>query len=457
MDTEPDGVAPQKSRSSLMPGPGKEGGDEKKRLDDINESVSPKPTPAAGEADPNGLNPDISEAPEGGLRAWLVVVGSGFVFFSCLGFVNTFGVFQQYYMSHQLRNHTPDNIAWIGALMAFVQSGAGAITGSLFDRFGARVVGPGAVIYVFALMMTSICTEYWQFILAQGLLAGFGMSLLQMSAFACVSQYFQRKRATALGIVVSGSSIGGIIFPIALSKMLNNSSLGFGWSVRVIAFVIAPLLAFASLTVRPRAPPRMANFFLWEAFKNVKFLMLVFAMFGCFIGMLTPLFYLPTYAVSRGMDPTLASYLLAIVNAASTAGRIIPGMLADKYGRLNGFGIGGILTGVIVLCMNSAVGTAALVVYSIAFGFASGTIVSGASAAISVCTDDPRNLGTYIGMGMAIASTANLVGPPINGVLLDTHHNFLQVSIFSGIFSLAGGVLAIITKAATPQGIFGRI
>lgn len=139
MDTEPDGAAPQKSRSSLMQGPGEEGGDEKKRLDDINESVSPKPTPAAGEADPNGLNPDISEAPEGGLRAWLVVVGSGFVFFSCLGFVNTFGVFQQYYMSHQLRNHTADNIAWIGALMAFVQSGAGAITGSLFDRFGARV------------------------------------------------------------------------------------------------------------------------------------------------------------------------------------------------------------------------------------------------------------------------------------------------------------------------------
>ncbi len=306
-------------------------------------------------------------------------------------------------------------------------------------------------------MMTSICTEYWQFILAQGLLAGIGMSLLQVSAFASVSQYFEKKRATALGLVVAGSSIGGIVFPIALSKMLNDSSLGFGWSVRAIAFVIAPLLAFASFAIRPRAAPRKTNFFLGEAFNDVKFLMLILAMFGCFVGMLTPLFYLPTYAVSRGMDPTLASYLLAIVNAASTVGRIIPGMLADKYGRLNVFGIGGILTGVIVLCMNSAVSTAALVLYSVAFGFASGTIVSGASAAISVCTDNPRNLGTYIGMGMAIASTANLVGPPVNGVLLETYQGFFQVSVFGGIFSLVGGAIAILTKAATPQGIFGRV
>jgi hypothetical protein len=35
------------------------------------------------------------------------------------------------------------------------------------------------------------------------------------------------------------------------------------------------------------------------------------------------------------MDATLASYLLAIINAASTFGRVIPGVLADKFGRLN--------------------------------------------------------------------------------------------------------------------------
>lgn len=316
---------------------------------------------------------------------------------------------------------------------------------------------PGAVLYVFALMMTSICSEYWHFMLAQGVLTGLAMSALQVPAMAAVSQYFHRRRAAALGIVVSGSSIGGIIFPIALSKMLNDSSLGFGWSVRVMAFVVLPLLAFACFAVTPRLPPRETSFFIGAAFRDAKFDLLIAAIFCCLIGMFMPLFYIPAYAVSRGMRATLASYLLAIVNAASTFGRIIPGVIADKYGRLNVFGLGGLLTGVVVLCLTSATSTAGLVVFSVAFGFASGTIISGASAAITVCVDDPRNLGTYMGMGMALASTATLVAGPANGALLEKHGRYLEPSIFSGIICAFGGLLAVGIKATTPQGLLGKL
>ncbi|KAH6620883.1 major facilitator superfamily domain-containing protein [Chaetomium sp. MPI-SDFR-AT-0129] len=403
-----------------------------------------------------GTSAAFPPAPDGGPRAWLVVGGSACIFFSCLGFMNSFGVFQAYYMAHQLRGHTPDEISWIGSLMAFIQFAGGAVAGPLFDRYGVWVIRPGAVLYVFALMMTSICKEYWQFMLAQGVLAGFAMSMLQVPAFAAVSQYFDKKRAAALGLVVSGSSIGGIIFPIALSKMLNASSLGFGWSVRIMAFVITPLLGFACFAVSARFPPRVTNFFIASAFTQLRFIMLIAASWCCFIGMFMPLFYIPTYAIHRGVDPTFASYLLAIVNAASTFGRIIPGILADKFGKLNVFGIGGVVTAVIVLCMNTAVSTAGLIVYSIAFGFASGTIISGVSAALSICTDDPRNLGTYMGMGMALAATAVLVGPPVNGVLLDKYNDYLQVSLFSGVICLFGGFLGLATKLTTPQGLFGR-
>jgi MFS family permease len=360
-------------------------------------------------------------------------------------------------MANQLRDHSPDDIAWIGSLMAFIQFAGGLIAGPLFDRYGEKIIWPGAVLYVFGLMMTSICKEYWQFMLAQGVLTGFAMSILQVPAFAAVSQYFDKKRGAALGLVVSGSSIGGIVFPIALSKMMNGSTLGFGWSLRIMAFVITPLLAFACFSIRARLPPRKTNFFIVSALKETKFIMVIAASFCCFVGMFTPLFFLPSYAVSRGMEPTLASYLLAIVNGASTFGRIIPGVLADKFGKLNVFGIGGLVTGAVVLCMNSAVSTAGLVVYSVAFGLWSGTIISGASAAFSVCTDDPRTFGTYMGMGMALASTASLLGPPVNGVLLDKYGGFLQVSIFGGVICLAGGVLAIVTKITTTQGLFGRV
>lgn len=82
---------------------------------------------------------DFGEAPDGGLRAWLVIAGATCIYFSSLGFSNALGVFQQYYMAHQLHDKTPDYIAWIGSLAAFFQLGSGAIGGPLFDRFGAWV------------------------------------------------------------------------------------------------------------------------------------------------------------------------------------------------------------------------------------------------------------------------------------------------------------------------------
>lgn len=92
------------------------------------------------EADPEGPAPGImSPAPDGGARAWLVVVGSASIFFSCLGFMNSFGVFQEYYTTNQLRGESPDKVAWIGSLMSFLQFAGGAIAGPLFDRYGTWV------------------------------------------------------------------------------------------------------------------------------------------------------------------------------------------------------------------------------------------------------------------------------------------------------------------------------
>jgi MFS family permease len=292
--------------------------------------------------------------------------------------------------------------------------------------------------------------------LAQGVLMGIVMGFLQFPAFAAVSQYFDKKRAAALGVVVSGSSIGGVVIPIALSKMLNSSSLGFGWSVRIIGFVIIPLMAFSCVAIKSRLPPRTTTFFIGAAFKEARYILLIVSLFFMLLGMFTPLFFIPTYAVTRGMDTTLASYLLAIINAASTFGRIIPGVLADKYGRLNIFTLAGVITGIVILCMNRAETTAALVVYSVAFGFSSGTIISGASAAFSLCPKDPRDIGTYMGMGMALSSLAALIGPPVNGVLVDRYGGFFQVSIFSGVMCLVGGCTALVSKAISPQGILGR-
>ncbi|KAJ2900060.1 uncharacterized protein MKZ38_002678 [Zalerion maritima] len=455
------------------------------------------PTTSAGsdeekpvsDSDPNDPNKSFGVAPDGGPTAWLAAAGGFSLVFCCLGFANSFGIFQQYYLADMLEGESEDKVAWIGSLPVFLQFATGMIGGPLFDRFGAKLVAssptlpnrqrrlgknartdsethtlprsqvirPAAVLYIALVMILSVCTKYWHFMLVQGVLMGVAMGLLQFPAFAAVLQHFDKKRGVAMGVVISGSSVGGIVVPIALSKLLNDSDLGFGWSVRIIGFVMLPFIAFSLVTVKGRLPPRKSNFLILGAFRERLFLLLVSSLFFAFIGMFTPIFFIPTYAVYRGMGAALAGYQSAILNASSTFGRIIPGILADKYGKLNVFSAGCIATGIVTFCMNEAGSNAAIIVYSVVFGFTSGSIISGATAALSLCPKDPRDLGTYMGMGLFVASFGGLMGPPVSGAMVHRYGGFLELAMFSGAITLFGGVLGFITKMATKEGLFGQV
>jgi MFS family permease len=45
---------------------------------------------------------------------------------------------------------------------------------------------------------------------------GLGLGLMFIPAVSVVAHHFRKRRAMAMGIVVSGSSCGGIVFPIML-------------------------------------------------------------------------------------------------------------------------------------------------------------------------------------------------------------------------------------------------
>ena len=90
-------------------------------------------------ASPSNDITQLGPAPDGGTRAWLNALAGFCIFFGCLGFTSCFGVLQEYYGTHQLRDRTPDEIAWIGSLSSFIQFSGGAIGGPVFDRYGAWV------------------------------------------------------------------------------------------------------------------------------------------------------------------------------------------------------------------------------------------------------------------------------------------------------------------------------
>ncbi|OCT47776.1 hypothetical protein CLCR_03725 [Cladophialophora carrionii] len=81
------------------------------------------------------INPmDPSQFPEGGLEAWTVVFGSACGIYVSFGWINCIGVFQDYYQSHQLKEYTAQEIAWIPSLEAFMMFIGGLWVGRVYGQ-----------------------------------------------------------------------------------------------------------------------------------------------------------------------------------------------------------------------------------------------------------------------------------------------------------------------------------
>jgi MFS family permease len=85
----------------------------------------------------------------------------------------------------------------------------GVLSGPLFDLgYFRSMLLVGNFLVVFGIMMLSLSTTYWQVFLSQGLCMGLGAGLLYIPSLALVGIWFDKKRALALGIVMSGIAVG---------------------------------------------------------------------------------------------------------------------------------------------------------------------------------------------------------------------------------------------------------
>ena len=86
--------------------------------------------------------------------------------------------------------------------------------------------------------------------------------------------------------MAAGSGLGGIIFPIMATHLIPQ--IGYGWTMRTLAFMILGMMGIAFVTVKSRLPPRPRKLELWvflEPFKDTRFILLTIASFMFFMGM----------------------------------------------------------------------------------------------------------------------------------------------------------------------------
>lgn len=303
--------------------------------------------------------------------------------------------------------------------------------------------------YTFGIMMLSLSTSYYQIFLSQAIVSSLGASAVFNSAISCATTWFFKKRALAFGIMVSGSSVGGVVLPIFLHHGFR-SSLGFGWTIRIMGFWFLAFMVVACLTVKSRLPPRPRPFNIMEYLSPMTELTLAVTILGNFFfmtGMFIPFNYVILQAKAAGVSPSLVPYLVPILNAVSILGRILPGFWADRYGRYNMMIVITFVSALFCLAVWTPVeSSAGILVFLVIFGFSSGGFISLAPTLIAQISPI-QQIGARLGLAFACQGLGSLIGSPIGGAIVSANNGeYIGLQLFCGFVMLTGCLIMLAAR-----------
>ncbi|KAL6704708.1 hypothetical protein ACN47E_007990 [Coniothyrium glycines] len=401
-------------------------------------------------------------------RPWIQVIAGLLLMLNTWGLINAFGVFQDYYSSFDPPLASASAISWIGSLQLFCLLAFGSATGILVDKgfartmvfFGCGCITISSVLASFSGEFTGHDTRpvYYQVLLSQGLLAGIGMSLLLVPSTSIIPTYVSKHRAVAVGVANTGASIGGVIYPILVRKLLGD--LGFHWAMRVIALVVFLMTSMGFLLLRQRREliekrPRRILYDV-KCMSEIHYALFAVGVAFGFAGLFIPYFYLTTWVrdtafpLRGGLQPY---HFLSILNAGGLLGRVAPSMLADRVpsgpALVQGLAALGcaLLAGIWLLIETSFAG---LLCWTLAYGFCSGSVISLIPATAAMLTKDMGKLGGRIGLVFAMNAFASLLGSPVAGaVLKNTPSGWTGLALYSAALNLASGSLLMACWTAT--------
>ncbi|OBZ76349.1 Riboflavin transporter MCH5 [Grifola frondosa] len=402
------------------------------------------------------------EYPDGGLRAWLVVLGVTCGVCATFGFINAWGVFQAYYTEFYLRGTDPSTIAWIGSVQYALVFMPGLAFGRLFDMGHLRVpVLMASVVLVVSTILTGQCTKFWHLLLCQGFAVGLSSGTIFTAAFGTVPHWFKKRLGIAFAFMAIGSSIGGTVFPIILKNLIahQRSLLYFQWTMRFTALILLGFLIVCNLTIARRLPPRPTSgpFIDLREFKSPAFSLYTLSAFTAFLGLYTCLTYIDISAVLAGIDPDFAFYLLSIANASSVIGRLGSGIIADRKGPLNAMIPGTLIAGVMTYIWPFVTSKGAFVAVAVIYGISSGIFISLMGQPIVRMGDgNIKDIGMRCGMASTVLSFGALAGPPISGAIQNATGDFKGVGIYAGTCIMMSVLLLVITRQIMLRKVVGN-
>lgn len=424
-------------------------GDEKVKEEDIAVESPVESEEATDEKTGTPLTPPAPEI-DGGLRAWLQVLGSFIVFGNLWGFTFAFGSFQAYFERTYLPSQSASTISWIGTIQVFLLIFGGVLTGPFFDLgYYRTMLFTGAAVEIFGVFMTSLCGQWYQFFLAQGVLMGLGCGFLYIPGMALVGRSFKKNRAIALAITTCGAPTGGIIYTLTFEQLIGRMT--FPWTVRTMGFVMLgsyclafPLLLWGADNLGNLSSGTKRRLIDLSAFKDIPFCWYTLSNFLIFTGYMNPFNFMASYGqTSIGMSRSFSLEVIMIAQASSIVGRLVAGQLARRIGVMIPWITCALTAGAVCFAWVGARSVGSFIAFASLYGGFSGGLIPLPPSVFPVVCPDPKVLGARLGMAQGIGAIASLIGSPIGGALIRNKGNgsvdFLGLQLFSGSALIAGG------------------
>jgi len=325
---------------------------------------------------------------------------------------------------------------------------AAPLAGGLVDRYGVRgVISVGAFVAGLGFASLYLMQNLWHFYIAF-FFVGAGMAALgQVPASAMVSNWFVKRRGTAIGIMSTGIGAGILVLaPLFGGYLIPN----FGWRASYLALAMFPwiLIPLALFVVRTKPadmglyPDGMASAeYMAEAqasLSSAKGLSLKLAFGTSAFWLLAVTFSLNGFSalgVNQNQVPHLqdigfplamAATALTCLGLGSAIGKFIFGWLCDQIPAKYACAISFVLLSVGTIILMSVKPTSPLAMvwlYAIILGLGAGGWLPTMSMLVNL-NFGLTSYGTIFGMISLAQGVGGAIGPLLVGYMYDTMNTY---------------------------------
>jgi MFS family permease len=267
-----------------------------------------------------------------------------------------------------------------------------------------------------------------------------------MPSVTIAPTWFSRHRGLAMGIILSGTGIGGIAWPLALRALIDR--VGFRNTLRIsgaMSFILIfisgsymtwpanhlPRIQLENSASASR-PTNLLRIPLvdWRVARSRKFLAHALGAALQSAAYYTPVFFFASYARTLGYSQATSANFIALSNAANAVGKVMIGHLADRMGRLNTLVLTTLISAVtaLALWLPSSLSTAQsdgrgfFIAFTIFYGIFASAYVSLFPTSL-VELFGVQNFASVNGLLYMVRGLATLVGTPVAGVLIRSNQS----------------------------------